>query len=395
MLHAVYDEPSVITRGIYKLHTANPTVQKNVSPCSAACPVGIDIPKVQFHVGQGQFLKAFETVMMENPFPSTCGRICFHSCETACHRSAQDDAVAIRCIERFVGDQALRRNSLPVIKQLPSNGKRIAVLGAGPSGLSAAYFLTLFGFCCDLYESSATPGQSIQWGIPESRLPQKVLSAEINRIRSMGVTIRCGQPLTPHFVRELVTCCDAVVVGSGISQSITFSQSVYRDHTSLLGALQTGEDTTYIELGNLTIELGTIPVVYGGGWYNGIQSIAHAVGSGKTAAIALYAYFDTGRDAIRESVEISRVGNGTAQSMEIYLLGERSHASCRIVRENEIDRTVFPPAARIEPHRSVNEGGESSLEMVEQTLDAPSALYEAIRCYGCGYHHSHGNTVDH
>ncbi len=394
MLHAVYDEPSVITGGHYRLHSVKPTVQQGVSPCSAACPAGIDIPKTQFYVGQGRFLKAFETVAMENPFPSTCGRICFHSCETACHRLAQDDAVAIRCIERFVGDRALDRDFHPTIKRLPLNGKRIAVLGAGPSGLSAAYFLAIFGFSCDVYESATTPGQSAQWSIPESRLPEKVLNVEIDRIRSLGVTIRCGQSLTPHFVKGLVSHCDAVVVGSGISQSMTFSQCLCRDNTSLHGALQTREDVTHIELGNLTIELGTIPVVYGGGWYNGIQSIAHAVGSGKTAAIALYAYFDTGKGAIRESVEISRVGNGTAQSMEIYLLGERSHASCQVVGENEIDRTAFPPAARIEAPRSVKGGTDTPLEMMEHTFDVSSAISEAIRCYGCGCD-IHGKTIDH
>ena len=394
MLDAVYDEPSVITRGLYRFHTVKSAVQHSVSPCSAACPAGIDIPKMQFYVSQEQFLKAFESLLIENPFPSTCGRICFNSCETACHRMNQDEALAIRSMERFVGDRALNQDFCPTIKKLPLNGKRIAVLGAGPSGLSAAYFLSMFGFSCEVYESAPTPGQSVQWAIPESRLPEKVLNMEINRIRNLGVSIQCGRSLDPHFVKGLVSRCHAVVVGSGISQFMTFSQCVGSNMGTLHGALQTREDAIHIELGNVTVRLGEIPVVYGGGWYNGIQSIAHAVGAGKTAAIALYAYFDTGVCAIREAVEISRVGNGTAHSMEIYLLGERSHASCHVVTEKEIDCAGFHPAARIDAPQSMRTGSDNAMEIVEETFDLPSALAEAARCYGCGYEHHAKNKHD-
>ena len=394
MFDAAYDEPPVSTRRLHKLHDVKSTVQPSVSPCSAACPAGIDIPKIQRYVAQGQSINAFETLMLENPFPSTCGRICFHSCETACHRVAQDDAIAIHCMERFVGDLALNRDFSPVIKTLPFNGKRVAVLGAGPSGLSAAYFLTIFGFSCDVYDSAPTPGQSAQWNIPESRLPEKVLNMEIDRIRDLGVKIQCGQSLSPDFVKNLVSQYHSVVVGSGISQSMIFSQCDGREGATLHGALQTMEDPRHIELGNLSIELGKMPVVYAGGWYNGIQSIAHAVGAGKTAAIALYAYFDSGSGAIRESVEISRVGNGTAQSMDIYLLGERSRASSRVVRESDIDRTAFPFAVRIEPLYSEIAFNGNSTKMVEQTIDLPTALAEAARCYGCGYT-TPGKNIDH
>ena len=398
MLDAVYDEPLVITRGLYRLHNVKPAVQHSVSPCSAACPAGMDIPKMQFHVTQGQFLEAFESVLLENPFPSTCGRICFNSCETACHRMAQDEALAIRSMERFVGDRALNQDFSPTIKKLPLNEKHIAILGAGPSGLSAAYFLSIFGFSCEVYESAPTPGQSVQWAIPESRLPEKVLNMEINRIRDLGVNIHCGHSLDPDFVKGLMSRCHAVVVGSGISQFMTFSQCVGSGKSPLHGALHTREDAIHIELGNVTVRLGEIPVVYGGGWYNGIQSIAHAVGAGKTAAIALYAYFDTGVSAIREAVEISRVGNGTAQSMEIYLLGERSHASCHVVTEKEIDRTGFHAAARIDAPQSMCAGAGNAMEMVEQTFDLPSALAEAARCYCCGYEghvqHEHDHNTD-
>ncbi|SMC88169.1 Dihydroprymidine dehydrogenase domain II, 4Fe-4S cluster [Desulfocicer vacuolatum DSM 3385] len=385
MLDAVYDEPSMSTTKRYNLHAVKTIVQHSVAPCSAACPAGIDIPKVQHHVCQGEFLSAFETLTLENPFPSTCGRICFHSCETACHRTVQDDAIAIHCMERFVGDLALNREFLPSIKKLPLNGKRVAILGTGPSGLSAAYFLTIFGFSCDVYDSAPSPAHSSQWCIPESRLPKTILNMEINRIREMGVKIKCGHSLSPDFANALVSQYHAVVVGSGISQSMTFSQCLGNGNTTLHGALQTRKHPRRIELGNVTVELGKIPVLYGGGWYNGIQSISHAVASGKTAAISLYAYFDTGSSAIRESVEISRVGNGTAQSMDIYLLGERSRASSCVVAESDIDCTGFPSAVRVDPLYVESGFVDDGKKMMEQTFDTPSALAEAARCYGCGY----------
>ena len=396
MLDALYDEPLISSaKKLYSLHTVVSAAQHSVSPCSAACPAGVDIPKMQSYVKQGRFLKAFEKLITENPFPSICGRICFRSCETACYRMGQDEALAIGSIGRFVGDRALNNDFSPSIKKLPLNGKRIAVLGAGPSGLSAAYFLSVFGFSCEVYESAPTPGKSVQWDIPESRLPEKVLNLEIDRIRDLGVSIKCGHCLDPDFVKGLMSSCHAVVVGSGISQAMTFSSCVTGDESTLQGALQTrGEDAVHIELGNVTIKLGAIPVVYGGGWYNGIQSIAHAVGAGKTAAIALYAYFDTGISAIRESVEISRVGNGMAQSMEIYLLGERSQADNHVVTEKEIDRTGFHSAPRIDAPRSMKPGSGNAREMLEQTFDLPSALAEASRCYGCGYR-GHAKNIHH
>ncbi|HBD08765.1 MAG TPA: glutamate synthase, partial [Syntrophobacteraceae bacterium] len=159
-----------------------PRYDEKTAPCSAACPAGEDIARIEMLTAQGLFKEAWETVLQENPFPAVCGRVCFHPCETACNRGEFDEPIAIPAMERFLADTASRYELKPHLDQRSPRAERVAIVGAGPSGLAAAYFLARLGYRCDLFEKRAEPGGILRWGIPSYRLPGNALCKEIELI---------------------------------------------------------------------------------------------------------------------------------------------------------------------------------------------------------------------
>ena len=143
-----------------------PKYHEKTAPCIAACPAGEDIARIEMLSNQGRYHDAVETILLENPFPSVCGRVCFHPCETVCNRAGLDDPVAIHALERFIGDIAIRDELTLKLKKFPENGKTVCIVGAGPSGLAAGYFLSQLGYSCDIYEARSEPGGILRWGIP-------------------------------------------------------------------------------------------------------------------------------------------------------------------------------------------------------------------------------------
>jgi NADPH-dependent glutamate synthase beta subunit-like oxidoreductase/Pyruvate/2-oxoacid:ferredoxin oxidoreductase delta subunit len=192
-----------------------PVYAPRTAPCSAGCPAGEDIPHMAYHASRGQFDKALDTVLQENPFPAVCGHVCFHPCESACNRSYLDSSLAINALERFVGCPAGGEKMTPAIRTMPSNGRRVAVIGSGPSGLSAAYFFQRLGYHCDVYESAKEPGGLLRWGIPSYRLPAAILTHEIERIERLGAQIHCGRKISASFLQTAGERYHAVFVGCG------------------------------------------------------------------------------------------------------------------------------------------------------------------------------------
>ncbi len=197
-----------------------PVYERHTAPCSAACPAGEDIPRIEALVSEKKFKEAGEVILMENPFPSVCGRVCFHPCETACNRAGFDDAVAVNSLERFVGDLLDTSDGSLPFEAKEKNGKRIAIIGAGPGGLSAAYFLSRLGYSCEVFESEEKPGGLLRWGIPAYRLPEQVLDREIKRIESLGVKINCSTRLDSSFIETANESFDGVFVGTGLGSPI-------------------------------------------------------------------------------------------------------------------------------------------------------------------------------
>ena len=194
---------------------ASPRYDAKTSPCSAACPAGEDIARIEMLATQGLFKEAWEAILLENPFPSVCGRVCFHPCEDLCNRREFDAAIAIHSLERFLADTAIRYGIKPDIERKPPRKQRIAIVGAGPAGLSAAWFLTLLGYSCRVLEASAEAGGVLRWGIPDYRLPLTALRHDIHRIEAQGVSILTENPVTAEVLDTLKKDFDAVFMACG------------------------------------------------------------------------------------------------------------------------------------------------------------------------------------
>jgi NADPH-dependent glutamate synthase beta subunit-like oxidoreductase len=175
--------------------TERPVYVDLLPPCSNACPAGENIQQWLYHAEDGSYEAAWRQIMADNPMPAIMGRVCFRPCETACNRGQLDTAVGINSVERFLGDEAIRRGwTMPVTA--PPSGKRILVVGAGPAGLSAAYHLTLLGHEVTIRDAGPEPGGMMRYGIPAYRLPRDVIDAEIDRILATGVRLESGVSVT-------------------------------------------------------------------------------------------------------------------------------------------------------------------------------------------------------
>ena len=167
------------------------------APCSHTCPAGVDTPSYIALVAAGQFKEAMSVHMERNPFPSICGRVCHHPCETMCKRAEIDDGVSVAAIKRFMGDVV---QSTEIVQPVPpSHTKRVAIVGAGPAGLSCAYQLVQAGFPVTVFDALPVAGGMLAVGLPGFRLPKDVVAREIEAIADLGVEIRLGRALGRDF----------------------------------------------------------------------------------------------------------------------------------------------------------------------------------------------------
>jgi NADPH-dependent glutamate synthase beta subunit-like oxidoreductase/ferredoxin len=493
-----------------------PIFEDKTAPCSVACPVGEDIPRIEMLAARGQFRQAWEAVMQENPFPATCGRVCFHPCEGACNRSEFDAPLAIHHVERYLGEHALKENLMPPVRPAKANGKRVAIVGAGPSGLSAAYFLTNLGYQCHVYEAQEEAGGLLRWGIPEYRLPLRILAGETSRLERLGVHVHRQTPVARDIldgaggdVRAVFVGCgharsvfpgiegqslmldgleylravrsgaapdisgDVVVIGGGntaidVARSLVrgdarpvilyrrrladmpvFEQereaalaegvrirelvapvSVEADRGRLRLSVQAmrpsgeragdgrsrvvptggetrvltvdkvfaatgaeadaawapGRETEYmrLELSHCLLELRAFPVLYGGDLASPVQSVTHALMSGKQASMALDTYFQAGIAAVAPRLAECRVGEGPAVSMEKYHSSDARRASPQAVVYADINSSLFDRSERGTPPQLSPECRVRSFSAVEACLAGEEAVQEANRCFSCG-----------
>jgi NADPH-dependent glutamate synthase beta subunit-like oxidoreductase len=239
--------------------TKHPIYVDFFPPCNNACPAGENIQAWLSFAQSGDYFNAWVKLTEENPMPAIHGRVCYHPCETACNRGELDSSVSIHAVERFLGDLAIAENWQFQKPRKYSNHK-ILVIGAGPSGLSAAYHLARLGHLVSIYEAGPVAGGMMNFGIPAYRLPRNILQAEVKRIENLGVEIRLNYKVTDVLAEKNAGGFEAVfiAIGAHIGKKTAIPA---RDAGKILDAVSFLKD---VELGNKP-QIGRRVAIYGGG----------------------------------------------------------------------------------------------------------------------------------
>jgi len=239
--------------------TNRPVYLDRLPPCNHACPAGENIQNWLYHAESGDYESAWRALTEDNPLPAVMGRVCYHPCEGVCNRGKVDEAVGINSVERFLGDEALRRG-WKFAKPKAESGKRVLIVGAGPSGLSAAYHLRRLGHDVTIFEAGPVAGGMMRFGIPKYRLPRDVLDGEVARILAMGVRLELGRKVSNILAAMKEGRYDAafLAVGAHIAKRAYIPAGAAAHMLDAVSVLRSME-------GEEKPMLGRRVVVYGGG----------------------------------------------------------------------------------------------------------------------------------
>lgn len=262
--------------------TQRPVYADHLAPCNGACPASEDVQGWLFHAESGDYETAWRRLVEENPMPAVMGRVCYHPCETACNRGKLDEAVGINSVERFLGDLAIARGWAVPAPATPT-GKRVLVVGAGPSGLAAAYHLRRLGHEVEVRDTSAAAGGMMRYGIPTYRLPREILDAEVARIVATGVKLTLGRKVDDVAATMADEQFDAcfMAIGAQLARRIEIPAP---DAARIVDALTLLER---VESGRGPLQLGRAVVVIGGG-NTALDAARSAKRLGAEDAIILY-----------------------------------------------------------------------------------------------------------
>ena len=310
-------------------------------PCNHACPAGENIQQWLYDAEEGGegYERAWRQIMEDNPFPAIMGRVCYHPCETACNRAQLDEAVGINSVERFLGDEAIERG-WRVDVTAGRSGKRVLVVGAGPSGLSVAYHLARLGHEVVVEDAGPAAGGMMRFGIPKYRLPRDVLEAEVQRILDLGVTLELSSKVSSilETMREGRFDAAFLAVGAHLGKRAYIpagSAAKILDAVSLLRSME-GEEKPM---------LGRRVVVYGGG-NTAIDAARTAKRLGAEEAIVVYR-----RTRERMPAHDFEVEEAEEEGVLMKWLSTIKHADegKLVVEKMELDETGFPqPTGELE-----------------------------------------------
>lgn len=251
----------------YRTNKKN-VVETGTAPCKTACPAHIAVQGYIKLAAQGRYIEALELIKKENPFPAVCGRICPHNCESECTRGNIDEPIAIDEVKKFLADQELKASYRFIPKKAHNYGKKMAVIGAGPAGLSCAYYLAIDGYKVTVFDKNAIPGGMMTLGIPSFRLEKGVVNAEIDVLKDLGVEFKCGvevgKDVTIAQLREEGFKSFYIAIGAqgarklgvdgedaqGVIYGVDFLRDINMSIPTKLGA-----DTVVIGGGNVAIDV--------------------------------------------------------------------------------------------------------------------------------------------
>jgi NADPH-dependent glutamate synthase beta subunit-like oxidoreductase len=301
-------------------------------PCADACPASENVQQWLYQAEGPDYEAAWRHIMEDNPLPAVMGRVCYHPCETACNRAKLDQTVGINSVERFLGDEAIKHGWTVDVTALPT-GKRVLVVGAGPSGLSAAYQLTRFGHSVTIFDAGPAAGGMMRFGIPKYRLPRDVLDAEVRRILDMGVTLEVNRKVEDLIATMREGRFDAafLAVGAHIGRRAYIpagDSSHILDAVALLRSME-GEERPM---------LGRRVAIYGGG-NTAMDAARTAKRLGATDAIVVYR-----RTRERMPAHDFEVEEALEEGVVMKWLSTITHAGGGKLRleKMELDATGFP-----------------------------------------------------
>ncbi len=346
------------------------------APCSSACPANVDIPGYISLVAEGRCAEALQLHRERNPFPAICSRVCFHTCEAKCRRASLDEPVSIRGVKRFMVDQEVTIQ-LPEVRENADNARRkVAIIGAGPAGLSCAYFLARLGYQPTIYEAEPRPGGMLVQAIPAYRLPREIVAREVRMVENMGVEILTDMRLGRDFSLKSLRAegCEALFLAVGAPLGVELG--IPGDHaegiTDALNFLR-----TYNLRGS--VKVGQRVVVIGGG-NSAIDAARTAVRLGAQQVTVVYrrsrevmpAYKEEIEEALHEGVTLQLL---TAPEAIVSEGGVVTGVRCKPMRLGQFDRSG---------RRRPEEGGEPFVIPADQVLVAigqqldPQELFDEV-----------------
>jgi NADPH-dependent glutamate synthase beta subunit-like oxidoreductase len=316
-----------------------PVYVDRLPPCNDGCPAGENIQQWLYHAESGDYERAWRALVIDNPMPAVMGRVCYHPCQTACNRASVDEAVGINAVERFLGDEAIRRR-WSFTTQAPASGKRVLVVGSGPAGLSAAYHLRMLGHEVSIYEAEAIAGGMMRFGIPRYRLPRLILEAEIGRILALGIDLELKRPVTnlPVTMKEGNFDAAFLAVGAGVGKRAYIPAGDSARVLDAVSVLHSMEDESPPQLGRSV-------VVYGGG-DTAIDAARTARRLGATDAIIVYRR--TRERMPAHETEVEEAEQEGVQMRWLSTITEVDESRIEVERM-ELDESGFPqPTGEIE-----------------------------------------------